>query len=270
MLVLKGILIGVGKVIPGVSGSLIAVSLGVYEKAIDAIGNFFKDIKENIFFLGALAIGIIFSIAFGSKMIIYLLEFFYVPTLLLFVGFITGALPNLYKKIENKNKQYFFYFIVSFLFVFLLDLCSSSANFYPEKSLLSCLLIIGIGFLDAATMIIPGISGTAIFIILGCYSFVLNLFGSVSSILGIYSNFSYLFCFGIGLLGGIFSVSKFVNYMLNNKRDIMYALIMGFTSSSIFILIEKALEPNHTVIELLIGFILACVGYIFSIKFEKE
>ena len=270
ILVLKGMLIGIGKVIPGVSGSLIAVSLGVYEKAIEAIGNFFKNIKENILFLGTLAIGIVFSIAFGSKIIIYLLEIFYVPTLLLFVGFIAGVLPSLYHKIGNKNKRYYFYFMISFLFVFFLDLCSSNANFYPEKNLLSYLLIVGIGFLDAATMIIPGISGTAIFIILGCYSFVLNLFSSISSVIEIFSNFDYLFSFGIGLLIGIIAISHLINYMLKNNRDTMYALIMGFTSSSIFVLIEKALEPMHTGLEFIIGIFLAYVGYRLSIKFEKE
>jgi len=43
-------LIGLGKVIPGVSGSLIAVSLNVYEEAIEAIGHFFNDVKKNIYF----------------------------------------------------------------------------------------------------------------------------------------------------------------------------------------------------------------------------
>lgn len=269
-LMFKGVLIGIGKVIPGVSGSLIAVSLGVYEKAIEAIGHFFKDLKENIYFLGTIGLGIVISIAFGSKMIIYLLEFCYLPTLLLFVGFISGVLPNLYTKVKIKDKKFFLYFIGAFLLVFLLNFCSSKTNFYPERNLMSYLLVVSIGFLDAATMIIPGISGTAIFMILGCYSFVLNLFGSVSSISGFFSNLPYLCCFGIGLISGILLVSYFVNYMLKTKHDIMYAFIMGFTTSSIFVLFEKALQPTYNLLELLIGLVLVVVGYHLSIKFGSD
>ena len=50
MLIFKAFLIGLGKIIPGVSGSIIAISFGLYEKIIDAISNYFKDIKKNTIF----------------------------------------------------------------------------------------------------------------------------------------------------------------------------------------------------------------------------
>ena len=51
MLIIKGIIIGIGKIIPGVSGSLLAISLGIYEKAIESMINIFKKPQENILFL---------------------------------------------------------------------------------------------------------------------------------------------------------------------------------------------------------------------------
>lgn len=269
-LILKGMLIGLGKVVPGVSGSLIAVSLGIYEKAIDAIGHFFQNLKENMLFLGTLGIGLIISIAFGSKLIIYLLEFSYVPTMLLFIGFIAGVFPSLSHKIEQKNKSLLFFFLIAVFFVVSLNFFSTNTNFYPENNLKSYIIILGIGFLDAATMVIPGISGTAIFMILGCYAFVLNLFGSLSSISGIVSNFSYFLFFALGLLIGVVLVSRFMNYCFQKYKDITYAFIMGFTLSSIFVLLEKVFVSSNSIWKILLGICFAIVGYHFSVKFGRD
>ncbi len=263
-------LIGLGKVIPGISGSLIAVSLGVYEKAIDAVGHFFRNVKENILFLGTLSIGLIISIAFGSKLLIYLLEFCYVPTMLLFIGFITGVFPSLYKKMQMRSKKLLFFFLLSVLLVLCLNFFSTNSTFYPQKSMGSYLLILGIGFLDAATMVIPGISGTAIFMIIGCYSFVLNLFGSFTSLSAIVSHFPYFLFFGLGLMLGIILVSRLMHYMLRKHLEVTYSFIMGFTVSSIIVLLQKVLTSHYTLIDLGIGLLLAMVGYRFSVKFGGD
>ena len=73
-LTLKGIIIGLGKIIPGVSGSMLAFSLGVYEDAINAITNFKNNLKKNILFLSYLGIGIVISILLFSNLLIYLLN----------------------------------------------------------------------------------------------------------------------------------------------------------------------------------------------------
>ena len=77
MLILKGFLIGIGKIIPGVSGSLLAISLGVYDKAINSLVNLSNNFKENIYFLGKLAIGVVIAIMFFSNVIAYLLNSHY-------------------------------------------------------------------------------------------------------------------------------------------------------------------------------------------------
>lgn len=263
-------LIGLGKVLPGVSGSLIAVSLGIYEKAIDSISNLFNNLKENLLFLGMIGLGVIFSIAFGSKAVIYLLEFCYVPTMLLFIGFIAGIFPNLYYKIEIKDKKLIYFFLIAIFLVLSIKFISSNATFYPQNNLYSYFIIMGIGFLDATTMVIPGISGTAIFMMLGCYNFVLNLFASLSNLYELFSNFLYYFFFGIGLLVGIIIVSKIMSYLFYKYREITYTFIMGFTLSSIFVLLGKVLATYSSIVELLIGIILAGVGYMISKHFGKE
>lgn len=264
-LVCMGILVGLGKVIPGVSGSLIAVSLGIYEKAIHAISHFFQDVKMHMLFLGFLGIGIILSIGCGSQLIILCLEFFYFPTMLLFLGFIVGVLPNLFKKCTHKNSNCVFFFFLSIVLVFVLSQFSPSQQFYPSSTLNSYLIIIGLGLIDATTMVIPGISGTAIFMILGCYPFILNLFGSISSI-HIFENIPYLISFGIGLFIGVLLVSNLVDYMLKKYKDIMYYMILGFTCSSIYVLFQKAFSVQYTICYLIVGITLFFIGLFVSVK----
>ena len=73
LLFLKSFIVGIGKIIPGVSGALLAINFGIYEKLLDSITNFFDDWKNNIKFLLIFCFGIILSIIIGSKIILYLL-----------------------------------------------------------------------------------------------------------------------------------------------------------------------------------------------------
>ncbi len=269
LLALKGTLIGLGKVIPGVSGSLIAVSLGIYERAINAISHFFQNIKENIAFLGTLSIGILLSIVFGSKIIIYLLEFCYVPTMLLFIGFIVGAIPRFFVKYKC-DKNFLLVFFLSFFFLIGVQLFTSHSTFVPQDTIGSYAIILGIGFLDAATMIIPGVSGTAIFMILGCYEFVLNLFASLSDFNIRISDIINFIFFGIGLVIGIYLVSKLMGFLLRKYPRLIYACITGFAISSIFLLLQKVSEYPFSFYEWLIGIVLAIFGYSISAKFRSD
>ena len=87
--ILIGIIIGAGKIIPGVSGSVLAITLGVYERIIYSINNIFN--YKNIYYLSKIGFGIIISIVFLSKIIIYLLSNYYTYTIFVFVSTSGGA-----------------------------------------------------------------------------------------------------------------------------------------------------------------------------------
>ena len=96
-LIVKGLIIGLGKIIPGVSGGMLAISLGVYEKGLDALSHFFRNVKENTKFLCLLGLGILISVVLMSKLIKFSLDNYYLPTMLLFIGLIAGGLHKLFE-----------------------------------------------------------------------------------------------------------------------------------------------------------------------------
>ena len=69
-----GLIIGLGFIIPGVSGGVLATILGIYDKIITKLLNFNKDFKNNFAYLCPIIIGIFLSVLFFSKIILYLLN----------------------------------------------------------------------------------------------------------------------------------------------------------------------------------------------------
>ena len=113
---IKGFIIGIGKILPGVSGALLAILMGVYDKSIDYIINFKRNKKESIKYLFPIGIGVLLSIIlFSSKVIYYTLSKYYFEIMMLFIGLIIGTTPSIINKTEKKDN---YLVIISFLILF--------------------------------------------------------------------------------------------------------------------------------------------------------
>ena len=169
LIILKGFIIGIGKIIPGISGSVLAISMGVYDKIINSFSSFFKKPKENFIFLFQILLGIFLAMIIGSKIIYYLINNFYKITMILILIFIISTIPQLIKTTKY-NKKNIIISIISFLLTFAL-------NYFKINLNINLLTIIFLGILESITSIVPGISGTAIFINLGVYEYILKNIG---------------------------------------------------------------------------------------------
>lgn len=256
--IFKGILIGIGKIIPGVSGSVIAISLGVYERAISCITNFFSDIRNNIRYLGLLGLGVIISITLTSKGISYLLDHYYVYTILLFVGLIFGST----KSFNSSDKQYNWISLLSFSFVIMFGFLSGENQIKFDNYLLEFLFLIFIGLIEAATMIIPGISGTAVLMMLGVYNLIINTYSDLFSIDKIGVNFSIMLPFFIGIIVGTFLIARIINYLFNNYSKQTNKAIFGFLMGTIVYMIISVLKVLNNPLQLILGLLFMFIGLI--------
>ena len=98
-LFIKGFIIGIAKIIPGVSGAMIAVSFNIYDKLINSITNFFDDKKNNLKFLIIVGSGILLSIVLCSNMIRYFINNYYLITMMFFISLIVGGTFNFSKNL---------------------------------------------------------------------------------------------------------------------------------------------------------------------------
>lgn len=231
ILFLKGFIIGLGKIIPGVSGSVLAVSMGVYEKSLDYLANFRKKFKESISFLMPLGLGIIVAILLFSKVILFFLDKYPMSTLCLFFGLLIGTMPSVMKKIKFKYQDYLI--IILIISLFLLLTSSISLPIFTISSNLSYIWIIMLGMIDALSMIIPGLSGTAIYLMLGSYSFILNLFSNP------FENILASFCFIIGFVLTFLLLAKLLNYLFKKSNHLTWLVIISFILYSLIMFLIK-------------------------------
>ena len=125
-----------------------------------------------------------------------------------------------------------------------------------------------IGIIDVSTMIIPGISGTAILMLLGYYDIIMKMFSTMSDISLLTYNLNNLIPFGLGIISGTIVLAKIINYFLKNYRDKMYMIILGLSLSSIFILFFKTLNTSYSITEIIISIFMMITGISISKKFS--
>ena len=105
--VLKGMVIGIANIIPGVSGGTMMVAMGIYDKLIHCITHLFSEFKKNVLFLAPIAVGMALAIVGSSFTIEKMFESFPFQTSLLFVGLVVGGLPAMWKNVKGKENAGF-------------------------------------------------------------------------------------------------------------------------------------------------------------------
>lgn len=266
-LIFKGIIIGLGKIIPGVSGGVLAISLGVYEKGLEAINHFFSKLKENSRFLGLLSLGILISVVLASKIIKFSLDNYYLPTMLSFIGLIAGGIPNLFEKVNGKyNKYNLLALILSFSSLFLIFIFDDYKTLVNNSGFVFFVLM---GIVDAFTMIVPGISGTAILMLFGAYNDIITSLSSLTSLNAIMENIEVLLPFTIGMIIGIIIFVKLITLLFHKFNTTMYFIIIGLALSSTIVMIFQVFNYSYTIKGLIIGLILFVIGYYFGNKLES-
>lgn len=253
-LIMKGFVVGIGKVMPGVSGAMLAMTFGVYERVIEAVTDFFGNVREHSKLLLNFGFGLFLAIVFFSRVILFFLNNFGRETRCLFLGLIIGTLIPFGKSLKITKKNAILFFGACLLMHFLM-LGYQSNDFIFKGSLLHYGYVFILGVIDAFTSIVPGISGTAIFMLLGSYNFVLSILSQPFSLIFI--------VFGSGLVLGVVGVCCLMKYLLSNYRSETYSLIMAFMVSSIFVLVGDVFSAFrwYLGIILLLG---AILGYILQ------
>lgn len=226
----KGLLIGSGAILPGISSGVLCVIFGIYEKLLDSILGFFKNIKKNLKFLFPLLLGGLLGILIFSKLLNYLLYAYPTPTKSTFIGLILTTIPSLLKEVNHKHKfklTYVFYLIIALLIGLLTvilekNIVVSSNNEFNYFYLIMC------GFLMSIGVVVPGVSSTIILMLLGVYSAYLT---SISSLY-----LPILAPMGIGLILGSFIFMKLTKICLDKFYVQTFYTIAGFTLGSILVI----------------------------------
>lgn len=268
----KGVFIGISNIIPGISASALAISFGIYETIIDSINNFFKNKKRNFYILFSIVIGIIIGIISSSKIVTFLLDNYYVQTVMFFIGLIIGGIKIFSRKVTGKaTKDNIFIFLLVFIIMVLFNLFikgTSSIN-VNDLSLFGIIKLFLVGFVSMSVMMVPGLSGAFVLIHTGYYEGILNIISDLlkfSSLKPLYT----LIPFVIGGVIGIILITRLIFILMKKFKDKTSFAILGFIASSIIVLLLQIHNVKISLLSIISYIIFLSWGYLLTASIEKE
>lgn len=267
-LLIKGFIVGIAKVIPGVSGAMVAVSFSLYDKLIDSIVNFFNAPKDNFKFLFKFFIGVFLAIVCFSNVIGYFINNYYVVTMMFFIGLITSSTYTYSFNINYSVKNILIILLVIFLMVYL-SIMNTSFDYVFNGGIFDYFIYFLGGVIEVISSIIPGISGTAILMLIGIYDNILVLLSNMLSISYIIDNIFIYISYGLGLVISFLGISKFISYLIKKHRNLFDVIVLGLSISSIILLIIMTFKNGFMLMEMAMGIILFFFGVLISFLAPK-
>lgn len=282
---LLGFLVGLAMIIPGVSGSTIAIIFKYYNKILYAISNLLKKFKLCFIFLLPIIIGGVIGFAFGFLTIQKLLNIIPFALVSLFAGLMLGSTPTLrdeVKDVKIKKKQ-----ILNIIIGFIIPLSLATISILlsndttnTNKELLtdfpSIILYIIIGFLVAATQFIPGCSATALLMTMGYYKSITDTV-SVTYITNNPSVILVYLSLILGFLIGCAVVSKVISVLIDKFKNNIYFIFIGLSLGSVvglFINTDMlnvyknwSISNTFPYLDVILGIFLFITGIIFAYQF---
>lgn len=263
--ILKGMVLGVSNVIPGVSAGTMAVVMNIYERILNSIS--LRGLKENLGFLMSIGIGALAGILLFSRVVLGLLAEFPVATNFVFIGLIFGSVPMIYRlakfdKIKSKNLIPFFIALGIMITISIFNNSIAGASFNSVDALAvdgEALAVFWWLFVASAIasfmMILPGISGSFIMLVLGVYSTVMT---GVANL-----DLTILTPVALGVIVGIIFGAKIIKELIHSHPQATYMAILGLVVGSIFALFPADFALN---IEGVVAIILGLIALVFSYK----
>lgn len=268
ILFIKGFIIGIGKIIPGVSGALLAINFKVYERAIEAVVNFFDDWKKNLLFITKLGSGIILSIVLCSNGIIYLLNNYRFITMMFFVGLICGGTYNYATGIKCNYSDVLF-MILFIVMLFIISYGNIFNSYEITHGFMDDVVFFIGGVIEVMSSIIPGISGTAIHLILGIYDSILMMISKIFDFQYVIMNINLYISYGIGMMVSFIICMIGINYLLKRYPVIFSKIILGLCIYSILMLVIFTFSLKITILNFVLGIMLLIVGLLIGCLLDK-
>lgn len=256
-LLFMGFIIGIASIIPGLSGGALAISLGLYAPALDAVLNLRSSFKKSVSFLIPVGIGVLIGIILFGVVMKPLIRNFETSIIFLFMGFVLGSIPSYIK--ESNQNGFRILFLVPMLIAFSLGMILSGTvmNTITNSEVTPFILLLG-GAVLALGIVVPGISSSFILMQMGIYEKILTGITEFDIFL--------IFWVGLGALITAILLVKIVNMAFKKFAGYAHYAAFGFLASSIVSVFPGFRDGIYAVIDI----ILFLLGTVFVYLFLKK
>lgn len=278
--ILQGMVVGIANIIPGVSGGTMMVAMGLYDKLIHAITHLKSEFKESLKLLIPIFVGAGIAIVALSRLFEFLLETYPVPTNFAFCGLIAGSLPFIFKKVKGYTVTVgkIIPFLVFFGIVILMAVMGETSGNAADVSfgIINVVKLFGVGVIAAATMVVPGVSGSMMLMLLGYYDVIIETINDCIDALlkfdiaEILRTVGVLAPFGIGVVIGIFVIAKIVEFIFSKAEIHAYYGIIGLILASPIAILMKTDWSGISVVMIIISIVTFAAGWFTASKLGGE
>lgn len=223
--VLAGLLIGIGCVLPGVSGGVLAVSFGLYRPMLDAVLGIFHGTRQKLLFLLPLAVGGAAGLLAGAKGLSVAMALHEKPMLCLFTGFIAGGVPSLMREAEAGEAFRLRWLWAMLLGVLLALPLALAGGQDAQAEALTPLGALAVGLLEGVGTVIPGLSTSFVLIRLGWYQAYLTALTHPQA-----ATFVPL---ALGFAASALLCMKAVKWLFDHAQGYAYYAALGFLMVSV-------------------------------------
>lgn len=261
--VLQGALIGLGAVLPGISGGVLCVVFGIYKTIMEFLADPFRKFKTHFPKLLPVVIGGAVGFLGIANVLAFLLEKYPAPSVCLFVGLITGMLPSLFREAgeQGRSKASYVSMMIAMVIVFvlLISLKVLSVEITPNFA-----WYIFCGFCLALSVIAPGMSFSTLLMPLGLYEPFVAGIGHM--------DFSVLIPGGIGGLATVILLAKAVNSLFEKHYSVAFHAIVGVVIAATVMIIpfESFTVSVSSVVINLICLIVGIAAALWLDKFNQK
>jgi len=265
--ILQGALIGLGAVLPGISGGVLCVIFGIYKPVMELLSHPFKNFKTHVPKLIPVIIGVGIGFIGIAKLLEFFLTQYEAASICLFVGLISGMLPSLWREAGEqgrKNSSYISMIIAMiFIFALLISLRVFSVQILPGFG-----WYIFCGFCLALSVIAPGMSFSTLLMPLGLYTPFVAGIGNF--------DFSILIPAGIGALVTVIGLAKLVNALFEKHYSVAFHAIIGIVIAATIMIIPfnsfmvSIAQCVINIVCIVVGVVVALLLDKFNSSVEKE
>lgn len=269
---LCGAFLGISVIAPGVSGSIMAVMMGIYDELINIISNPFKNLKKNIIYGFPMGIGAGLSVLIFINILEFMFSNYPTPSYLLFISLIAGSMPTVLKEgTENGfKKRYLIGTFFALSFAFSIGILGKSDFSFGLSSLSSInkgtAYFALSGGISGMTSMIPGMSVSMMLMMFGVYEPLLSAVSELTKLTNIPQNLFIVLPTGICFVLGMVVLSNVTKIVFRKFRSLAYFMVLGFMTGSLISVFPRL--PVDTA-EWILSIAAVLLGTMVSVIFKK-
>ena len=257
--VMQGSLVGMGAVLPGISGGVLCVAFGIYKTIMEFLADPIHKFKTHMPKLIPVIIGGIIGFLGIANLLSFLLNKYPAPSVCVFIGLITGMMPSLFREAgeQGRDKKSYISMGVAMVLIFALLICLRVLSVTITPNFFWYLFC---GFCLALSLIAPGMSFSTLLMPLGLYEPFVDGIGHLK--------FSILIPGGIGALVTIILLAKAINLLFNRHYSVAFHAIVGIVIAATVMIIPFE-SFAKSVVSCIVNIACIAVGIVAALLLDR-